>query len=99
MVGQTKIKRQGKVKGGLRKVQISRAVQEILERNGSTQAWAIRQMNRINPSLEMTRNKLSTIICGSRKMTADELLAFCKATGTTLEFFYQDKEEEPCAII
>lgn len=71
-------------------------VREILKSRGSTQSWAIKEMNRIDPDIKMNRSKLSAIICGSRKMTGDELLAFCKATRTNPDYFYCDIEESQC---
>lgn len=62
-------------------------VRDIIDSRGLRQTWVISRMNEINPSLGMNRNKLSAIVCGSRKMTGDELLAFCMATETNPDYF------------
>lgn len=68
-------------------LQILAGIRTILETRGCTQAWVIRRMNDIDPSLKMNRNKLSDIVCGKRKMTGEELLAFCMATETSPDYF------------
>lgn len=67
--------------------QILTGIKEILETRGCTQAWVIKRMNDIDPSLEMTPNKFSAIVHGSRKIAGDELLAFCMATDTNQDYF------------
>lgn len=66
---------------------IPETIKTILDRHGTTQAWVIARMNAISPELQMNRNKFSSIVCGSRKMTGDELIAFCKATTTDPDAF------------
>lgn len=68
------------------------AVREIIEGRGLRQVWVVDQMNRIAPELSMSKAKLSAIVCGSRKMTGDELIAFCLATGTNPDYFYNAAE-------
>lgn len=72
----------------------STGVREILKSRGTTQSWAVEQMNRIDPSIKMNRTKLSAIICGSRKMTGNELLAFCRATQTSPDYFCRVESEQ-----
>lgn len=62
-------------------------VRNIIDSRGLRQTWVINRMNEVNPSLGMNRNKLSAIVCGTRKMTGDELLAFCMATETNPDYF------------
>ena len=69
-------------------MQISEAIREVLCRRGTTQAWVIAHMNLIDPSIQMNRNKFSNIVRGTRKMTGDELLIFCKATNTDPDVFF-----------
>lgn len=64
------------------------AVRNLIEKKGLLQVWVVDQMNRVDPDLNMSKTKFSAIVCGSRKMTGDELLAFCKATGTNPEYFF-----------
>lgn len=62
-------------------------VRSLLKNKGLRQVWIVNQMNRIAPELNMNRAKFSAIVCGSRKMTGDELIAFCMATGTSPDYF------------
>lgn len=63
------------------------AVRGIIENRGLRQVWIVDQMNRIDPNLGMSKAKLSSIVCGGRKMTGDELIAFCLATNTNPDYF------------
>ena len=66
---------------------IAEVIRKVLSDSGHTQAWVISKMNAVDPNLEMNRTKFSAIVCGSRKMTGDELLAFCRATQTNPDVF------------
>lgn len=66
---------------------ISNTIKKILKDQGRSQAWTISRMNEADPVIKMDRSKFSAIVCGSRKMTGDELIAFCKATGTNPDKF------------
>ena len=59
----------------------------IIQEQGRTQKWVIEKMNSINPSLEMDKNKFSAIVNGNRKMSGDELLAFCMALEISPDVF------------
>ena len=59
----------------------------ILQEQGRTQKWVTEKMNSINPSLEMDKNKFSAIVNGNRKMSGDELLAFCMALEISPDVF------------
>ena len=58
---------------------VNKKVKSLLQQNGRTQKWTIQKMNEIDPTLGMDRCKMSAIINETRKMTGDELLAFCMA--------------------
>ena len=75
---------------------IPAAIKKVLSDRGSTQAWVVDRMNAINPALEMSRVKFSSIVCGNRKMTADELLAFCKATSTNPDDLFCENTNSAC---
>lgn len=63
------------------------AVRNIIKNRGLRQIWVVEQMNRIDPALNMSKAKFSAIVCGGRRMTADELVAFCVATETNPDYF------------
>lgn len=64
------------------------AVRTVVRDRGLRQTWIVEKMNQVNPSLAMNKAKFSAIVCGSRKMTGDELIAFCVATNTSPDYFY-----------
>lgn len=70
----------------------SDGVKKLIKDKGLRQTWIVDQMNRISPELSMSKAKLSAIVCGGRKMTGDELIAFCLATGTNPDYFYNAAE-------
>ena len=41
----------------------------------------------------MDKNKISGIVAGSRKMTGDELLAFCMALEVSPDIFTEEDKE------
>ena len=49
-------------------------------------------MNEIDPTLGMDRCKMSAIINETRKMTGDELLAFCMALKISLDEFVSNEK-------
>ncbi len=65
----------------------SDGVRSLVKNKGLRQVWVVEQMNRIAPDLNMSKAKFSAIVCGERKMTGDELIAFCVATGTNPDYF------------
>lgn len=69
---------------------ITGKVREVLEKNKKTQTWTIEKMNDINPRLKMDKDKMSSIINGKRKMTCEELLAFCMAFEISPDEFLND---------
>lgn len=63
------------------------AVRGIIKKRGLRQIWVVEQMNQVDPNLGMSKAKFSAIVCGGRKMTGDELIAFCMATNTNPDYF------------
>lgn len=70
---------------------IPKIIRKVLKAEGRTQAWAVEEMNKIDPKLNIDRVKFSAIVCGSRRMTGDELLAFCKALQVSPDVFLEKK--------
>ncbi len=68
-------------------------VRKTIKKQGRTQKWVTEKMNSINPSLDMDRSKFSAIITGNRKMTGDELLAFCMALEISPDVFTEQEKE------
>lgn len=64
-------------------------VRSIIKNRGLRQVWVVEQMNKLDPYLNMNPVKFSAIVCGSRKMTGDELIAFCRATDTNPDYFFK----------
>lgn len=62
-------------------------VRRLIEQEGRSQAWVAREMNRVNPEINMTNVKLSAIVTGRRIMSSDEMLAFCRAMKTSPDVF------------
>lgn len=73
---------------------VSVTVKKIISDSGRTQSWVVARMNQIDPGINMNRSKLSAIVCGIRKMTGEELLAFCKATGANPDLFLYESRKE-----
>ena len=65
----------------------SDGVKQLIKDKGLRQAWVVDRMNLVNPDLHMSNAKLSSIVCGGRKMSGDELIAFCVATDTSPDYF------------
>ncbi len=65
-------------------------VKRIVEEQGRTQTWVANKMNEINPELCMDSVKFSSMTTGRRKMSGDELIAFCKALEITPDEFLTD---------
>lgn len=68
-------------------MRVEPAVKNAIKSYGLRPAWVVEQMNKVNPSLKMNQTKLSAIVCGNRKMSGDELLAFCIATKISPDYF------------
>ncbi len=68
-------------------------IKRILDEQGRTQIWVVRKMNSQNPEMGMNRSKFSAIVTGKRRMSGDELLAFCQALEITPDEFLVKKKE------
>ena len=58
---------------------VNEALKSVIADSGRTQTWVITRVNRINPNVNMTKNKLCSALNGKRKITGDEFIALCKA--------------------
>lgn len=66
----------------------------ILKEQGRTQTWVIQKMNEFNPELKMDASKFSMMVAGNRKMSADEMIAFCEVLDVSPdEFVYPSRGE------
>ena len=74
-------------------ISIPKTAKKALKEQGRTQRWVVARMLDINPLLGMDRSKLSAIITGNRKMTGDELLAFCMALEISPDVFTEKEKE------
>lgn len=74
-------------------VSVSDTAKRLLQKEGRTQAWVIKRMNIFCPEISMDRSKLSAILIGKRKMSGDELIAFCKALEISPDEFTAAEQE------
>lgn len=72
---------------------IPEIIRGAIEKRGCTQAWVVKRMNNINPALNMSATKFSAIVCGSRRMSGDELLAFFKAVEMNPDYLFAAEGE------
>lgn len=49
------------------------------------------------PERNMSKAKFGAIACGARRMTGDELIAFCRATETNPNYFFDVVTEQDSA--
>lgn len=68
-------------------IPVTDTVRRIINEQGRTQTWISKRMNEINPRIEMDLVKFNSIVTGRRKMSGDELLAFCMAMEVTPDEF------------
>lgn len=68
-------------------IPVTDTVKRILISQGRTQTWVAEKMNQVNPNIKMDLTKFNSIITGRRKMSGDELLAFCMAMEITPDEF------------
>lgn len=66
---------------------VESTAKRLMSEQGRTQIWVVNRMNMISPMLKMDKNKLSAVLAGKRKMSGDELIAFCKALEITPDEF------------
>lgn len=71
-------------------VSVTETVRRIISEQGRTQTWVARKMNEMNPTIGMDTSKFNAIVTGKRKMSSDELLAFCMATEITPDEFLRE---------
>lgn len=74
-------------------MRVENVIRKTIEERGFRQKWVIEKMNLINPDIRMNRNKFSAIVCGYRKMSGDELIAFCRATETNPDIFLESEKK------
>lgn len=74
---------------------IGATARQIIRQRGVTQKWVAERMNGINPAVSMDRSKISATLAGERKMTGDELLAFCKALEINPDVFLSANADHP----
>ncbi len=65
----------------------SDTIARIIREQGRTQTWIAERINAVHPGLNMSGNKLSSIIGGKRTMSGDELIAFCVALEVNPDVF------------
>lgn len=70
---------------------IAKKVRKIIKDAGRTQTWVVNEMNLIDSGIDMNKVKFSAIVCGTRKMSGEELLAFCKALKINPNIFLDDE--------
>ena len=66
---------------------INEKMKKIILEEGRTQKWVLQEMNRIEPTIKMTDATFSAAINGKRKVTGEELIAFCRVMGKNPEVF------------
>lgn len=68
-------------------IPVTDTVRRIIISQGRTQTWVAEKMNEVNPNIKMDLVKFNSIMTGRRKMSGDELLAFCMAMEITPDEF------------
>lgn len=75
-------------------IPVMETVKRILNEQGRTQTWVAKRMNELNPNIGMDLVKFNSIVMGKRKMSGDELLAFCMAVEVTPDEFLKPRLPE-----
>lgn len=75
-------------------ISVADNAKRVLREEGRTQTWVIKRMNEVYPNLGMDRSKFSAIVLGKRKMSGDELIAFCKALEISPDEFTKEETAE-----
>lgn len=57
---------------------ITDIIKKQIKNKGLRQKWVAQQMNLVHPCINMSPAKFSATLNNKRKMTADELIAYCK---------------------
>ena len=68
---------------------VGEIIKKALAEEGRSQVWIIDRMNEIDQNLKMDRTKFSSIVTDHRKLSADEMLAFCKALEISPDIFVE----------
>ena len=68
---------------------IPEKLREVLRNKGQTQTWVVSRMNAMDPDIHMSLQKLSATLNGRRTLSAEEFIAFCKATNTSPNAFWR----------
>ena len=71
-------------------MRINEKMKKIISEEGRTQKWVLKEMNRIEPTINLTDATFSAAINGNRKVTGDELIAFCRVMGKNPEVFMEN---------
>lgn len=74
-------------KGDKRLIPVYETAKRIIADQGRTQTWVLNKMNEFNPDLQLNNAKFSALLSGQRKMTGDELIAFCKVLDVSPDEF------------
>lgn len=69
---------------------INKTISRILTEQGRKQSWVVQKMNEANPNLNLDDTKFSGIITDRRKMSGDELIAFCIALDISPDEFMKE---------
>lgn len=78
-------------------IAVASVAKDLIEQQGRTQVWVAKKMQDINPELKMDAIKINAVLTGNRRMTGDELLAFCMALEINPDEFLRPRlpdEEE-----
>lgn len=75
-------------------IPVTDTVRRIIISQGRTQTWVAEKMNEVNPNIKMDLVKFNSIMTGRRKMSGDELLAFCMAMEITPDEFLSPEHSE-----
>lgn len=68
---------------------VGEIIKNVLAEEGRSQVWIIDRMNEIDGKLKMDRTKFSSIVTDHRRMSAEEMLAFCKALEISPDIFIE----------
>jgi hypothetical protein len=73
---------------------VNKTISRLLTEQGRKQSWVVQKMNEANPVLNMDETKFSAIMTERRKMSGDELVAFCVALCVSPDEFMKTEGEE-----
>ncbi len=70
-------------------MEINEKMKEVIRSEGRTQRWIVEEMNKADPELNISDATFSAAMKGRRKVTAKEMIAFCKAVNKSPEIFIE----------